>query len=406
MNKNIKRIVALALVLGTVSAVAPATNLNLLVTKAYATDDNTHDTLDSLKVKKSNGDNLQLYDDDDYGSGDKVDDDEVKEDVDYYVKTSSKTINFDIDGPSNSYVKVFKGTSSSTKGKSITSDIELSSGTNTIVVKVYSKKPESGVRYDDKDNVTSVYKIKVKYTGSDTTTTEDSADNYDDIYLDSLSVDGKDISLSKSKVVYTYNVPSNSDEVTIKAVPDNDDYIVRVDGSKVYEDDKYKKDISLKTGLNEITIKIEDEDNDEERIYTLKITRGTTTSTNGNVIASTTPDTVIKTEVAVIKSNVNQWAKENGVWKYYDALGNKVTNNWFYDRNYGKNYYLQSDGTMATGWLPLNGKWYYLGTDGGMKTGWIIDGGKYYYLYSDGSMALNTSIGSYRLGSSGAWIGR
>nr|WP_312291543.1 hypothetical protein [Clostridium chromiireducens] len=95
----------------------------------------------------------------------------------------------------------------------------------------------------------------------------------------------------------------------------------------------------------------------------------------------------------------------NGRWQYNDATGNPVKNNWFYDRNYNQNYFLQADGSMATGWLSNNGKWYYLGADGGMKTGWIIDGGKYYYLYADGSMAFNTTINGYKLGSSGAWIG-
>lgn len=392
MNKNIKRIIALALVFGTFSAIAPANNLNLLVTKAYATDDeNTDETLGSLKLLTSGNSTIRLYSDDSYDSDEKVDSDEVVDDGKYYAKTSSKTINIDTEGPSTKYIKVFKGTSSSTKGKSITSDISLSSGTNTLVVRVYSLKPDTDIRYDDDNDVVSEYTLKVKYTGSDSTTTEDSADDYDEIYLDKLSVDYESISLSESKVVYTYNVASNIDKVTIKAVPEDDDYTVRVNGTKVYEDESYKTTVSLSTGINEISVKVEDEDNDDERIYTLKITKGNTSSTTN--------------ESASI-NKINKWVQENGGWKYYDAVGNMLRNTWFYDRNYGKTYYLQSDGSLSLLWKSINGRWYYFGNDGGMKTGWIIDNGKYYYLYSDGSMAANTTIGFYRLGYDGAWIAR
>ena len=100
----------------------------------------------------------------------------------------------------------------------------------------------------------------------------------------------------------------------------------------------------------------------------------------------------------------SQWVQVNGVWQYNDAIGNPIKNSWFADRNYGKTYYLQANGNMATGWLSNNGKWYYLGMDGAMRTGWILDGSKYYYLNSDGSMASNTTISGYKLGADGAWI--
>lgn len=387
MNKNIKRIIALALVFGTFSTVAPVTNFNLLISKAYAAEDNTYDTLDSLKLLTSGGSNIRLYSDDGYDRSDKVNSDEVTDGEKYYARTSSKTINIDTDGPSTRYIKVFKGTSSSTRGRSVSDDITLSSGTNTLVVRVYSSKPDTDIRYDDDSDVVSEYTIKVKYTGADeSTATEDSAEDYDEVYLDKLSVDYENITLSQSKVLYTYNVANNIDKVTIKAVPEDDDYTVRVNDSKVYEDENYKTKVSLKTGVNQIKIEVEDEDNNDYRIYTLNITRENA--------ANTTPTA----------NNFNQWVKENGVWKYYDSLGNLLKDSLFYDRNYGKSYYLQSDGSMLVGWLNLNGKWYYFGQDGAMLSGWIINNGKYYYLYSDGSMAANTKIGLYKLGPDGAWI--
>ena len=70
MNKNIKRIIALALAFGTISAVAPTTSL--FTTKAYAADaENDDDELSSLELETGSGTNIKLYEDDDYD--DKVD---------------------------------------------------------------------------------------------------------------------------------------------------------------------------------------------------------------------------------------------------------------------------------------------------------------------------------------------
>ena len=406
MNKNLKRIIALVLAIGTVSAISPITKINLLTTKAYAsTDDDENDdtTLESLELKTSSGSTIKLYKNESYN--DKVDKDDISAGDKYYAKTSSKTINIDIDGPKSKYVKVFKGTSSSAKGKSISDDIDVSSGTTTLTVRVYNNKPDSNVKYGDDDDKANDYIIRVKYTGNDSNDSSDSDDSssYDDIYLDRLSIEGDSISLSKSKTTYSYNVASDVDEVTVKAVPDDTDYTVEIDGDEVNEDDdNFKKDVCLDKGTNKIEVKIENDDN-EERVYTLNITRGGTSST-GTSSGTTTADSTPSTADAVSTLKPNQWIQVNGKWQYNDSTGTPVKNNWFYDRNYSKSYFLQADGSMATGWLGYGGKWYYLGSDGGMQTGWIIDGGKYYYLYADGTMASNTSIGQYKLGSDGAWI--
>ena len=60
---------------------------------------------------------------------------------------------------------------------------------------------------------------------------------------------------------------------------------------------------------------------------------------------------------------------------------------------------------MKTGWLNDNGTWYYLNSNGSMKTGWLLDtDGNWYYLQSNGAMAKNTTVDGYKLGSNGAWI--
>ncbi|OOM71287.1 cadherin-like beta sandwich domain-containing protein [Clostridium sp. BL-8] len=364
---------------------------------SHSSSDNDDDELDSLKLETTNGDNIRLYEDDDYDSDEKVDNEDVDPDTDYYAKTSSNTVNVHIGGISSKYVRVFKSNdddiSDSAKGRKVSSDLSLSSGRNTIVVRVYDDEPDDDVEYGDDDGEND-YTIHVKCTcdgtsDSDSSDDNDNADDYDDIYLDSLSVEGNNISLSDSKVTYTYSVASDVDEVTIKARPeDEDEDTVEIDGDEVDDDDNYKKDVDLNNGENDITIKVEDDD-DNEREYTLKIYRGgnytgssnysNSTSTNVNTVDST-PNTA--TIISTVKTG---WVQVNGRWQYNDNLGKTLTNQWFFDRNYNKWYYLGSDGFM-------------------MENCWIISGGKYYYLTSDGSMAANTIINGYRVGADGAWI--
>jgi len=395
MNRNLRKIIAVTFIIGAFSAVIPA-NFNLMTTNVYASNE-----LTSLKLKTLGGSTIKTYSDDDYKSKNEVDDDNFESDHTYYAKTSSSRIKISTSATSTSYVRVFKGTSSSTKGVKTSNSIQLSSGTNIITVRVYSEDPGT-IKYSDTTNRLSEYTIKVKYTGS--------SSNSDDVYLKSISLSTGDLSFSKSTSTYNINVDESVDEMRITAKPDcdsdeYDSYEVRIDGTTVDEDDKFRETISLNKGKNEINITIEDDDYNK-RTYTLNITRSTTTIPNTTIIKA------------------NQWIQTNGVWKYNDSTGNPIKNSWFNDRNYGKYYYLQADGSMTTGWLNYYGNWYYLGPDGARKTGWqltsgnwyyldsqgimkigwIKENGKYYYLYINGSMAYNTTIAGYKLGPSGAWI--
>ena len=417
MNKNIKRVIAMVLAIGIVSGAAPAANLNLLTTKVYASDTNDEDTLDSLSLDDSDGNNIRLYKDNDYK--DKVDKEDVNEDETYYAKTSSKTVSVDISGPDDDFVRVFRGNSDSTKGKEVGDDIQLSddSVVTTLTVKVYGKDTDGKtVRNneddDDEYDLRSTYEIKVRYVDE-----EDIEDADDDIYLERLSIGGQMINLLNSVTKYTCNVASNVDEVTIRATPENDNYDVNIDGEDVDYDDNYKSTVELEKGENKIKVDIEH--NGKERVYTLIINRGEVTQNNDSTNTGNT-DTSTDTDTSSI-SKANQWVQVNGLWQYNDASGRAVKNSWM------QNYYLDIDGNMTTGWLSLNGVWYYLGNDGARKTGWqLVNGkwyyldsqgkmqtgwikdmnGKYYYLNSDGSMAYNTKIGIYKLGSDGAWIQR
>jgi len=416
MNKNIKKVIAIALTVSAFSAIAPVTDFNLLTTKVYAA--NTEKYLDSLTLSTSDGDDIKLYGSNEYKNNERVLSEDVEADEIYYARTSSGTVNVEIDGPSTRYVRVFKGTSDSATGKKVGADMKIEKNLITktiIVVKVYGDDPGDDVEYDDDStyNLLSTYKIKVEYTGSENNTTEDPA-SYDPIYLEKLSVNGQNIVIGKSNTKYTFDVSSDVDEAVIRATPENDDYSVLIDNSYVDDDDKYKKTVDLNKGENKFEIEIQDKDK-EDRIYTLVINRGAVSSGSNKTDTPETPNTT--TDVSKIKTN--QWVQVNGKWQYIDATGNAVKDTWV------QNYYVQADGNMAIGWLSYGGSWYYLGVDGAKKTGWqSINGswyylntsegkmqtgwikdinGKYYYLNNNGSMAYNTTIGGYKLGPSGAW---
>ena len=96
------------------------------------------------------------------------------------------------------------------------------------------------------------------------------------------------------------------------------------------------------------------------------------------------------------------WVKEGSTWYYYNQ-GIVVRNAW------QGNYWLGSDGKMATSSWVDNGR-YYVGADGSWdknakkpeekKQGWKKEGNSWYY-YHQGQMVKNAWLGSYWLGSDG-----
>lgn len=94
------------------------------------------------------------------------------------------------------------------------------------------------------------------------------------------------------------------------------------------------------------------------------------------------------------------WLKIVGKWYYFDENGYLVKGQWIDDSD--RRYYVQEDGSMATGWILHGSDWYYLGEDGSMQTGWIqITPGERYYLYPDGRMAASTQIDGFTIDENG-----
>lgn len=506
MNKKIKKLICITLAISSFSAILPASNFNLMLEKAYA---------------YSSSDDVAFLEDIDLNHGSLS---FSKTKTSYSVKVSNSIEEIELTAtPENINYEV-------------TIDGETQSGEWTKILDLNRGKNNFRVRVSDPsgDNGPITYNIHI--------TRGDSEDDDEEIYLDNITLSDGEISFSRIKTSYNVNVADSVDEIRIKAEPEEDDATVKINGTEVDEDDKYRKTVSLSKGKNEIVIKIqEDEDSDDEdsKIYTLNIYRGGSAVTNvigeidddqddiflddivledGDVPLNFKPkvtsyavdvkedweDIIIKAEPknagdvsringdrldedgkyrkkvalkkgkniieikvsnedeydseddedeyeervytltiyrgtsegsAVSKNNsnsgiankdvkINQWINSNGKWQYNDATGTPLKNTWFFDKSSGKNYYLQADGSMATGWISNNGSWYYLDESGAMQTGWKQVGyswyyldaqgkmktgwfkdsdGKYYYLYPSGAMAYNTTIGGFKLSSNGAW---
>lgn len=262
------------------------------------------------------------------------------------------------------------------------------------------------------------------------TAADDEDESSDAIYLDDIVINDGDIPLTFKPKTNSYDIElkESIDNIIIKAEPENSGDNVRINGDLT---DTYRKRIYLDNGKNTIKIKVDnkdnyDEDDDEdyqERVYTVNVYRGTKAESNSTSSNNTTTE---KNETIVNSTDlkVNQWVQNNGKWQFNDMLGQALKNTWYTDKNNGNTYYLQPDGYMATGWIykdnswyylnnsgarqygwvSLGGTWYYLDNEGKMKTGWQNINGKWYFLYDSGVMASNTKIDGYQLSSNGSMI--
>lgn len=416
MHNNLKRIISATLAINALSAIAPSTGINFFTKNVQAASDYG---ITSLKLCKSSGSStITLYEDSDYDDSLKFKKTKTK----YYAKTSSSSVNVRVSEESGYEAKIFKSTSSTADAFDPEEKISLKSGTTTLYVRTY----KDGEFDEDnvKKNVVNEYKIYVKKSSS--SDDEDDNDDYDEIYLDDLTLTYKDdeidFDFDEEKTTYNIDVKNSVTYVKVCAEPEDDDYTVKINGSTVDEDDDYEKKVTLSEGKNVITVKIKD--SGDERVYTLNITRktssGSSTSTEESASTNTNTDSSADTE-----TKKNGWVNVNGKWMYNDASGNPIKNTWFFDRTYNSTYYIDNNGFMVTGWLYKDsnwyymdnsgakktgwqlvaGTWYYLDSNGVMKTGWFKDlDGKWYYLQSNGAMAKNTTIDGYKLGSDGAWI--
>ena len=96
-----------------------------------------------------------------------------------------------------------------------------------------------------------------------------------------------------------------------------------------------------------------------------------------------------------------EWILSGGRWWYRHVDGGYTASDWEYIN--GSWYYFDDAGWMVTGWRYVNGKWYYMYASGAMAANtWIGN----YYLKSDGSMATLEWVdgGKYYVDESGLWV--
>lgn len=107
---------------------------------------------------------------------------------------------------------------------------------------------------------------------------------------------------------------------------------------------------------------------------------------------------------------VTGWAKENGIWRYYEN-GALVKSRWMFLNNYW--YYFDADGNLDTGWvLGADGvTWYYCEENtnddliGKMAVDRVVwTGGKNYYLDKEGKMIDGGHILTFEVQDGGEMI--
>lgn len=239
--------------------------------------------------------------------------------------------------------------------------------------------------------------IKIKVTDSHdnqrtytlNVTRGDDSDSNDDIYLDNLKIDHGTLDFSRDKDSYDVEVDDAVNKLMVTAEPEDEDYVVKINGDEVKSNDDYQKDVSLSKGDNNIKVLIEDELNDKKRAYTINVKRGTEDNNND----TKNSDTIV--------NNKSKWVQTDKGWQYYNEDGNIVKSSWIQDKGTSKWYFVDANGYKLLGWQYINGKWYMLDTaTGEMKIGWYKeavtnkDNSKdnktenWYYLDSDGSMKM------------------
>ena len=243
--------------------------------------------------------------------------------------------------------------------------VDLDKGKNEVKVKVT----------DDKDNQRTYTLNIIRGKSSDK--------DEDEIYLDDIKLSEGKLDFDSEKSEYTVDLDEDVSKIDIDAIPENDDYLVTIDGDEVTKGDDYEKTVSLKKGENIIKIVVEDELNELKRTYKLTINRGEVSESDDQDDDSEDLD-----DNSNSSNNTNNtgWVQTDKGWQYKDTNGNIVKSKWLYDENTKVYCYLNEDGFRKTGWFKDKGVWYLLADNGAMLTGWQKDGDKYYYMDSNGAM--------------------
>lgn len=265
-------------------------------------------------------------------------------------------------------------------------------------------KNEIKIKVTDRDDNQRVYTLNITRGSS-----SDSS-NSSKINLRNLELDEADIEFDESKTSYSAKVDEDVNKITVTAEPDDEEYLVTVNGSEINSGDDYKKKVSLKKGENTIKVVVKDEVEDKQKTYTIAVKRGeseesnngangdsSNSGNNGSLNQNNNSSNTNNNSSNQGNTNSSQqensnapkgqgWTEVNGDWKYKNEQGSFLTKQWLLNKEDGVYYYFKEDGYIAKGWLQEGGNWYLLDGNGRMLTGWQYTGGVWYYLESSGAM--------------------
>ena len=376
MHKKIKKIIAATLVIGGISCILPSNNFIPGSIEAYASiyKNATDGELSSLTITRSTGSEIKLLDS---YYGDEV---SLTSKSDYYVELTGADgfqISADVEG-SEYVVKQFTSADKTEKGEDVGEYINIDSNSENIYLRTYRSEDAYKDAYDNGD-VTDCEKTYVIHVKKETVTSDEELDkNY--AYLQDLYISNGNISFSEKQYSYDVNVDENVQEILVRATPEGNDDLIEINGRSVEEADNYEKTISLNKGNNTIEVYVENDDDNET--YTLNVYRGKSSASTTSSTQTSTSSTSNTQNVTVqnATNKFNTWQSVNGKWEYIDGTGEALKNQWWFDKNTGKNYYLKEDGFRTTGWLYNNNNWYYFNENGEIQTGWIYLDGNWYYI--------------------------
>ncbi|MGN0143700.1 MAG: hypothetical protein ACI398_01870, partial [Clostridium sp.] len=225
MNKNLKHIVAAALVISAFSVVIPD-NAGVVEASASTYESAAAGQLKSLSVYRGTGKEVQLYSNLAFSK-----ETELTSDTDYYIELKgSEGIDIDAEVEGNDYVvKVFTSNEKDAQGydPSEIGFIPIDSGNTKIYLRTYRSEDDYNEARDDKnvirDSVKS-YTLHI-YKGR---ANSDEENDIEYPYLKSIYLSDGKINFSKNKTNYDVNIDENIKEIVVRAKPDDDDDLVEI----------------------------------------------------------------------------------------------------------------------------------------------------------------------------------
>lgn len=102
------------------------------------------------------------------------------------------------------------------------------------------------------------------------TSTESQTPCLKSIYIN----EGDDIDFKQNQHEYIVDVSDDVENIFLRAKPEDSSYTVKINGSTLNKDEKYKYETELKEGKNKFEIEVTDSDSDESSKYTVYVYRG------------------------------------------------------------------------------------------------------------------------------------